>query len=418
MRTRTIGGLVALLLLAASLPASAQLPNVVHWRTDCTGFDPIECFESPQDDLGFFFTISTAFKPSESNPLLILVGPGTFNSDAYYASFVCLHAPNINWQASHITLRGAGPGVTIIGNDDDDLYAMELDNCPQLHFENMTVIGPVGVWWNGGGSSTWENVEIIGTTKAWFDNDCNPGGIWPFTDRPVHYWWGSVLRSVGGGTATSATTVDARCSEHWFYGSEISALGSPESSSSLGSMTSIKVSTGGPFVGDVRLFGATVRTGTGTLPGTHGAFSAGTGVDVSGGGQFHMHGGIINTTTSDIAGADATGLRVSGSGSLGHTPDTAFVVKAGTGGTTTRVSQSNSGAALSPFLWQAGAAPPVPGLQSVEGSDLYVEFDCGADGDCDGGGAQAHLMVYNPSECPTETWFDTTTARCRNDTTP
>ena len=45
---------------------------------------------------------------------------------------------------------------------------------------------------------------------------------------------------------------------------------------------------------------------------------------------------------------------------------------------------------------------------------MYVEIDCDADGDCDGGGTQAHIMVYNAVECPTERWFDTTTGRCRN----
>ncbi len=408
---------LAFLLAAGTAAAQITPPDTIYWRTDCTGYDPNVCFESPDDDLNLGFFVATPFVATADSPLLIEVGPGTFNSTNYYASYFCVHNPAINWVSENITVRGAGPGVTIIGDDDvDDIYAMELDNCPSLHFENLTVKGPIAVWWNGGGRSTWENVELIGDTRTWVDNDCSPGGIWPFTERAVHYWWGSIVRTLGAGTAGVA--VDARCSEHWFYGSEISALGNASSSSSLASMTSIKIGSGGPFVGDVRLFGSAVRTGSGSLPASHAAFSSGTGVSVSGGGQFHMHGGIINTTSSGVAGADATGLSVTGSGSLGHTPDTAFVVKAGSGGTATRVAESAGGTALSPFLWQAGTAPPVPALQSVEGADMYVEYDCGSDGNCDAGGTQAHIMVYNPTECATELWFDSTTGRCRNDTTP
>ena len=52
-------------------------------------------------------------------------------------------------------------------------------------------------------------------------------------------------------------------------------------------------------------------------------------------------------------------------------------------------------------------------MSSEDGSDLFVERDCEAAGNCNGGGTETHLMVYD-AECGASPWFDTTTGQCRN----
>ncbi len=407
MRART--GIALLALCAAvAAPGAARAfwdptLDTIYWRTDCSGFSPLECVKSPEDVLNFNLWMNFTRKPSEASPLLVDVGPGQFWSvhlgQVYYATLDCLNI-------SHVTWRGAGPGITVIGGTDlaGLRYPISASGCHNLHVQDMTLASPdQGVWWSGPGSSTWQNVEIIGQKQGWFDASCP-------ANRPVHYFFNTQIRTNGEGGVFEAFGMDV-CSENWLYGSEVSALGSASSSSGLSKLTAIRSRTA---TGDVRLFGSAVRAGSGALDPGHAAFQGATGVKVSNGGVLHIHGSVVNATTSSIAGADATGLSVSGSGSFAHTPGTAFVVKPGSGGSATRVAELGSSKVESPFLWQAGSEPPVADLASADGADVYVETDCDASGNCDAAGNETHVMIYNQAKCgAANPWFDSTVGACR-----
>ena len=411
--------------IAAPLTAGAQWDtslDTVYWRLDCTGFDPTECVKSPEDNISFALWVLIFRQPTPETPLLIDVGPGKFlpsenpnvPGTPYYEIFACLHDPPF-YVASNITLRGAGPGVTVIG--DASLaglqYPFNASNCENIHVQDLTLASPeYGVYWRGGGSSTWQNVEIIGQKAGWYDVSCSPG------NRAVHYFFASRIRTNGEGAVSDAIAMDV-CSENWLYGSEISALGNANSDPGLTDLTAIRVRKD-PIghTGDVRVFGSAIRAGSLGLDSGHAAFAQATGIAVKDGAVFHSHGGIINATASNIAGAAATGLSVSGAGSFGHTPGTAFVVKPGFGGTGTRVAALLSGTVQSPFLWQSGATPPTSmteanELVSENGQDMFVETDCGQNGNCSGGGNETHLMIYNVMCGSTNPWFDTVTGACR-----
>jgi hypothetical protein len=125
-----------------------------------------------------------------------------------------------------------------------------------------------------------------------------------------------------------------------------------------------------------------------------------------------MHGGIIAVDASKGAvSRNAIGIDVNkstnGDGKA-HTFETAWTVKAGTGGgTVTRL--KGNGEHESPFLWQAGTDVPVPNLVSLTGADMFVETDCNSSG-CSGG-SEPHLMIYS-SSCPSK-WFDLVRQQCR-----
>lgn len=396
--------------------------DTIYWRTDCTGFDPTECVKSPEETVDFLVWISAIRKPSAANPLLVDVGPGRFlavtpTGEVYYEIFGCVTAATV-LSASHITLRGSGPGVTIIG--DSSLvglqYPIVAQDCENFHVQDLTVESPQqAVYWLGGGSSTWTNVELIGQEQAWFDATCDLG------NQAVHYFFNSRIRTNGEGGVSNAIAMDV-CSENWLYGSEVSALGNANSNPGLTDLTAIRIRKyANSDPGSVRVFGTAILAGSGGLDTGHAAFTGATAIDVSDGGVFHSHGGIINTTTSSITGADATGLSVSGAGSFAHTPGTAFVVKPGTGGTGTRVAEISGGMVQSPFLWQSGTTPPSSTTEaneivSADGQDMFVETDCSQSGNCNGGGNETHLMIYNAVLCgSTNPWFDVVTGACRPD---
>ncbi len=413
-------GIAAPLTAVAALQWDTSL-DTIYWRLDCTGFDPTECVESPEDNISFVLWMLTTRQPSPESPLLIDVGPGKFlptliNGNPYYEIFACLTTSDGFYSASNITLRGSGPGVTVIG--DASLaglkYPLAAVDCENLHVQDLTLASPEqGVYWRGGGSSTWQNVEIIGQQNGWLDASCNPG------NQAVHYFFNSRIRTNGEGGTDNPVAMNV-CSENWLYGSEISALGTADSSPTLTSLTAIRIHADGSSSdpGDVRVFGGAVRAGSSGLDTGHAVFAQATGVDVNEGGVFHMHGGIINATTSNIASASATGLSVSGHESFGHTPGTAFVVKPGSNGSGRRVAELSGGTVQSPFLWHSGTTPPnsmteANEILSVDGQDMFVETDCSQSGNCNGGGDETHLMIYNEAQCGANPWFDVVTGACR-----
>jgi hypothetical protein len=386
--------------------------DTIYWRTSCVGFDPEACFKSPQQTGTLMTWLILNRPPSAANPLIIDIGPGTFLpfTPGYYEVFACVGG----W--SHLTLRGSGPGVTIIG--DESLaglqYPLSGQDCHNLHVQDLTLASPdKGMWWNGPGSSTWQNVEIIGQNVGWYDFGCTPG------DQAVHYFFNSRIRTNGAGGTSHAVGMNV-CSENWLYGSEISALGNANSDPGLTNLTAINIlEKGGSDPGDVRVFGSAIRAGSGELTPGQTAFMGATGVEVTDGGTFHSHGSIINATTTGIPGSNATGISASGAGSFAHTPETAFNISPGSsGGVGTRIVEQSGGKILSPYLWQSGVTPPgstteANAIISLDGQDMFVETDCDVNGNCENAGIETHLMIYNEAACPETKWFDVVTNACR-----
>jgi len=283
-----------------------------------------------------------------------------------------------------------------------------VNNCSSLAFQDLTIKGDdFGIqWWNGG-SSTYSNVHVTGGRFAWWDYR-------PFGGQSVHYWFSSKLES--SGDFSEAAALFNYGAEHWFYGGEITftpnMLGGRSGAVVLGS-------TGGN-VPDVHLFGTAVRA---IAPSGVTLGSPLVGVLVEN-GAFHMHGGIINVNASGAAdnSLDAYAIynKATGSQRAVHTNETAFLVKAKDAGSAKRIAGFpwNIGNTGSPYLWSAGDNPP-SAISAKSGSDQFVENDCSADGNCNGGGIETHLMIANPAKCgDVDPWFDTQVGQCRAVHTP
>jgi len=422
----TISRLLPILLACAvgAGEARAQLSptaEVVYLRKDCTGV--ANC---STDLVALTNWIFSTRHPSASSPLLMDIGPGDFQGP-----FLCKNGNG--W----VTLRGSGRGQTRIlsapvGVMDFLESAVDIQlpgGCTNLEFQDMTLQGKrLGVYWQGAGVSTWTNVDIVGGSVprsfvegagiGWWDGgQIGCGGETPPADIPLHYFYNSNVRGLGGPMNIGFVV---HCGEHWFFGGEITAI--PEDPVSEGVLMNVGVQV--QSWGRFHAFGTAIRARAGAATSTSYAAPI-TGVEVQDKGMFHMHGGIIR---ADAVQAPWTAISVIGidvkPGALQvHTPDTSFVVQSALGGSARRLAGSGP-AVQSPFLWPPSTLPPAsaslvePEVQSVHASDLYVESDCQESGACDaGGGSEPHLMVYSES-CSPSPWFDTVTGRCRNVTGP
>lgn len=405
MRPRSahmIASFVSFTLLAAFAPAQADAQAVVLLRKDCTGLG--DCFETMTElsdpDTGWIWNTRV---PDASSPLLVDIGPGEFER------FDC---PDGN---GHVTLRGAGREQTIL----KDTIGAQIVNCTRLAFIDLGIHGSrYAVFWQEQGDATWTNVDLFSLPPHTLFNigwaeACTPV-IPPAAPKSLQYLFGSRVWAIGRGQALNAAWF-GDCSEAWFFGGEL-LVDVNEATPSIATHGVHLINRA-----DFRAFGTVIRTLVSEY-----APSEVVGVSLqSPDAIFHIHGGIINTSvTADIGTnppIDATGLQSQG---FAHTPGTAFVVKASAGGTPTRLKTLSGGTIQSPFLWQPGTQPPAAAsetneLVSLPGQDVFVETDCASDGDCDAGGSQTHMMVYNDVECaPADPWFDLVTGRCRGDTGP
>jgi hypothetical protein len=187
----------------------------------------------------------------------------------------------------------------------------------------------------------------------------------------------------------------------------------------------------------LRLFGSKIRA----LAGPSTTRFAGVRVDLFDGNsfhetpgreQFHMHGGLIEVD-SGTSGLDAVAIEAGShpaapegetenEGAMVHVLDTAYRLTPNGGSAIRLRTVAETGSDVNhphfhtPFRWPPGTERPFATFSSLEGADLFVETDCGSDGLCDGGPGdhQTHVMIYNPSRCPGETWFDSTAGHCRN----
>ena len=358
----------------------------------------VKCFESVASVNDVLWGTS-GIDPSASNPALVDIGPGEFDGP-----IVCSTGQGFT------TFRGAGRAQTIIkGQVPSGIIfrtAMYSDGgCDSVDFRDMKLDGGTigfGVYWTGGGSSTWSDVDLEGEFFGWYDIECGSGSN---TDPPVgvHYFFGS--RVTGGGTGYFSS-----CGDTWFYGGEI--LAAPALKGSLGSPKGVWVNLRGSF----HAFGTAIRvstvgltSGTGTAEGV--VVGRGpTTPSPDGYGEFHHHGGIVSMNTSNLANVTAIGLAVDDPLAVGdaraHTLGTAFAINAASGTSSKRV--AGTGTIQSPLLWQAGSSPPT-GAGDVIGQGMFVDTDAGG---------EAHLMVFDPACAGAMTpdggpWRDQTNGNCR-----
>lgn len=374
----------------AAINPNAQIVLV---RVDCAAVD--NCFNTTESLASW---ITNTRNPDFNSPLLVDIGPGEFGT------YSCTND-------GYITLRGTGVNTTrLSGGSSNGSGTVDINNCNEIQFQDLSIIGGAtsvsAVQWSGGGKSTWININLEApsglVSYAWYEDSGCSGN----DPKAVHFWFNSRIAGIPSDFSPSAAYL-ARCSESWFYSSDI-----------LLKMTKAGVNANAVEVsgtGDVRVFGSTIRTvvpaGSGGVDKT---FSPKV-INVRGTGVFHMHGGIItsdarfSTKTYDIIGINARQL---GSNTpTVHVIDTAFnLIPPPTGGIGRRIAGNAASVVESPFLWQNSDTPP--STTSQNGSDIFVETDCASSG-CQDTGTETHLLIYNDN-CNTDGhWFDVVTGRCR-----
>jgi hypothetical protein len=395
---RLSNGMLFALSLALSSPAFGQ--TLVHLRASCGSLSP--CVTSSTA----LQTWLDANPPGAANPTTVDVGPGEFGP------FVCSND-------DYLTLRGSGRDRTSFrraapsGNS-----ALSVSGCDEFAVQDLSVVGhAIGVTKSGSGDMTLTDVDIeVGgsglTTYAWWDGSVSCPEV-----RPKVWWFGS--RIIVEATAGAANFgLYAQCAEHWVYGSDFEVHGSANTPGNA-FLNTLYLIDGG----DARIFGGSVRALVGgavdtdfndfpgpdfTIPGFAAAFAAR-------GGHLHAHGALFvaDAKASNLA-QHAVGIKLENA-LHAHTPDAAFRVEADGGGIARRLVVIDS-PVESPFLWPPSADPPA--IESVNGSDVFVETDCDSSGDCGGPGTrtEAHFMVYNPAHCgTTDPWFDVVTGACRHE---
>jgi hypothetical protein len=355
---------------AAVDPAAA----VVMVRKSCTdnGVALDDCFTTMADLTDW---MATARKPNAQTPLHVDIGPGKFSGDIF---ITC--DPGNNY-TGYTAFEGAGIGQTILyGHGSGNNSPVTINSCTELSFAHLKIQGSFygGVEWGGGGNSKWDDVEVIGNARAWYESSCGATG-------GSHYWFGSKLTATALTFAGIADTYDASCDESWFFGSEVT----------VSVPTNAYQASGGAVVahgnGIIHLYGSVLRTLI-DGPTTGNNVPA---ASASSGGVIHIHGTGIDAIST--TGKNVTAL-YAGTGGMIHAPATAYNLS--TTGTITRIS-NNGGNIMAPYMWQENASPQ--NIVSTTGADTQVVTN-NPDG-------HPHLAVYDNS-C-TSKWFDTVTGACR-----
>jgi len=379
--------------------------------------DPIyplkNCFESMAalTATGTTGWIWTTRNPSASAPLLVDIGPGTF--EPFFCDGTSGTGPSKGW----VTLHGAGRELSILKGGNN---GAKITNCANLSFIDLGVQGNKnGVVWEGsqGGSSSWSNVDLVGLgtvtgTSGWIDQNCAGQTV-----RSVHYFHGSRARALTGPTSNPILVSGfwTACAESWFFGGEISA----DISRSTPGFNYV-VAVNGGFL---ETFGTAIRGRV------HGDVSTRelAGVAVYPGDTdtslftvaFHGHGGNIGLSTKDASNQSIAVHGVQAGGMVHvHAPGMAYFLTPGSTGMARRAIRIDADAHVeAPFQWSADTEPPFTSgsssrFESKDGEDLFVETDCDNNG-CSGTGNKPHLMIYSTA-CPTSNpWFDVALNACR-----
>jgi len=344
------------------------------------------CFTNRND---LVVWITQTRKPALSGPLLVDVGPGTFTGfgDPF--------------DPCNISFRGSGRQKTIFDKG-QFAYALSGNLTCNADFANMTfrsIGGLGGINLNGGDgvTTTWTDVEIDSTAYGWTESSCSTA---------KHYWFSSrITTRTGLGIARSYSA----CSENWFFGSEITAIGTQ--GEAVGEIFAL-----GLAGHETHVYGSVIRAiaepgvilptavpGGKTVQGL-------VAVSVGAGSSIHIHG-----TGIDAVSAEGNHIAVLGAGGTGselHVNASAYNLRTGAGGSVTRILNPNSqGHVHAPYLWEH--VPNTDGDRNTV--DTNFNSTHGADQTTVTAlGGHPHPAIYS-SACPTTArWFDTVDKVCVN----
>jgi hypothetical protein len=375
-------------------PAFAVDQDVVYLRKDCSGVNAGQtCFTTVGALQSWLWTTRN---PTASSRVAVHIGPGEFtNGDTDQ-----LNCPD---GKGYVSFIGSGPETTKLSSPNVAVFI--ANNCTDIHVQDLTIQSNNGFYpiiWNGGGSSRWVNVDIIGQLHAWSEIGCAPG------KHPIHYWFSSRLKNTGTG-GSGAATYRATCGESWFYGSELTYLVQEGASGTV-------VSVNGNA--DVRAFGTVIRA---IVPaGANPAGSSVIGVRTRSNAMFHMHGSIVSLDVSSLTSNVEVSALEAYNNSMIHTPGASFALKAAGTGQIYRTYSDSTAMIHSPFEWPPANNPPalVSDPQSSDGADTFVETDCNASGNCDTAPIaeqRPHLMVYTTKCSTSGPWYDIGRNKCRGE---
>jgi len=428
-------------------PVESEMPTidagaeVVHLRKNCPS-TLANCFERIPHLLewtwGIYGVISSPRHPDAQSPLTVRIGPGTFSTEEEDDDiWFCDAGTSGTTPRGHVAFMGSGRGITVLTGMASESHSIYIRDCDELSFHDLTISGlgcsdggtaaaclggPSGfleklggVYWDGAGSSSWSNVDIVGYEHAAWIDLCDTA-----EGAGLHYFHGTKVQKRTNRVEAAFAT---QCGESWFYGGEITAT---NSGTGFGARSMVAVRAADD--GQIQIFGSFVRAltrasdsyaftenpqTTGTPRKTHGGLLA------EDGGIIHMHGGIISSVSQNSSLNVNTFGALAVEGGFIHTPGTAYTQIPTGSGKAYRAVQQSTGSALVPFLWQSGSAPPAPNgqaLNSVTGQDVFVEADCASSG-CGSSGNETHMLIYN-ANCGSDPWFDVGVGKCRDGSSP
>jgi len=388
-------GVIALIVFS---PAAMAVVNdgasVVYLRKDCGVTD--DCFGTMPELLDWMWGSgapnNSSRVPSAAAPLVVRIGPGLFEK------FNCQGGAG---GAGYVSLIGSGRTSTTIGKP-TDYSGVSVQNCTNLNFQDLAVSHDPSkfntIVWAGGGTSTWTNVDVNGTSYGWLDfagflATCTPGL------KGKHYWFNSRITVTS--TAGNALGYVSRCGDSWLFSSEIHAHVTGPSSRNM----PISVESDS----EVHVYGSVLRTTVDA--GMQPNMILTSGKAVGNNAKIHIHGTGIAVISPQAANIK---VLIAEDGGLIHANGSAYNLSTGAGGTIARIIETTNGNIKAPYLWE-----PQSGLldiTSLTGADTYVETDCDSSGDCSGNSSASkhpHPMVYDDSCAKSGPWFDTVTGECR-----
>lgn len=345
------------------------------------------CFTQPSSKLLDWIRVTR--KPTSTSPLLVEVGPGTFERFAWMCS------PG----EGHVTFRGSGRGRTVFSHSQHLGSTVIIEGCEAMAFESLTIsAASIAVQWAGAGSSTWADVEMLAGYGAWYETEAggiNSGSVCALGSQGTHKYFSTTLKVTNPGQL-GGLVFQNHCGKNWFWGSEI-VLDAP-ASPFAGYVRGISSSGAG---NEVHLYGSNIRL----FNGAGSAITSLNGASAFDGGEIHIHG-----TGIDLISQTGINLNVltAGNGGEIHASQSAYVLKTVAPGVVTRINNSNgTGHIHAPYLWEhIPDSATVPGFTTANGADQTTVTSGTSDG-------HPHTAVYS-STCPSNArWYDQVDKLCR-----
>lgn len=344
--------------------------SAVQLRTSCTeaGVALNNCFTTMNSLVTW---ISNTRQPSANNSLVVNIGPGIFGA------FTCTNG-------GYTSLRGSGREATVIRGVAFNM-AINVSNCTGMEFSNLKVEGTrYGyITWSGGGTSVWNQVDVLGHARAWDEQSCA-------AVRGTHYWFGSRVASHDAFSINA--TYNASCDESWFFGSEIRSYNDglyDNDTINYAANTPMALNASG--VGEIHVYGSVVRVDATRAQAVSGTMVA---ANVLSGGKIHLHGTGIDVLSA--ANHKISVLVAASNGSI-HANVSAYNLKSG--GIIERIA-NNGGHVHAPYLWEEHPTPP--NILSQDGADVAVVTTPGG---------TPRMVIYSTA-CPSK-WFDVGANACR-----